>query len=214
MEDTKKETGSLEIIARISVLTIFGLFVIILVNNLIVSYFRLLDLVWMNWTAESKSILNDDQYAPFFFIICGITIFSMIFVYSRYNNYFQKIRKKLFIEEDTETDHGFVRNMLGGVWIGILLLVVAMIITISCMAFTIGTAFSLGIFDQSKLNNSGQFSILPLFVLGVTIVTLAIGEAIKWIDRVLIPNDELSDSEKLKSIINELLAQQSGNEEE
>ena len=82
------------------------------------------------------------------------------------------------------------------------------------MAFTIGTAFSLGIFDESKLNTSGQFSILPLFLLGVTIVTLAISEAIKWIDRVLIPDGEVSESEKLKSIINELLAQHSGNEEE
>ena len=214
LEDTKKEIGFFELIAKMTVLVFFGLFLLILVTLLFNSYFGFLDLVWKNWTGDSNSLLNSNQNTLFAIIVIGITFFSMIFVYSRYNKYFQKIQKKLFIEEAEETEHGFFRNSLATIWIGILLLVVATIITISCMAFTIGTAFSLGIFDESKLNTSGQFSILPLFLLGVTIVTLAISEAIKWIDGVLIPNGELSESEKVKSIINELLAQHSGNEEE
>ena len=172
MEDTKKEIGFLELIAKMTVSVLFVLSLLYFVMIILGSYFVFLDLLWKHWTGESKSMLNDDQFTPFAIVVIGLTIFSMIFVYSRYNKYFQKIQKKLFIEEAEETEHGFFRNNLAVIWIGILLLVVATIITISCMAFTIGTAFSLGIFDESKLNTSGQFSILPLFLLGVTIVPL------------------------------------------
>tara|TARA_Y100001954_G_C15307389_1_gene358985 strand:- start:110 stop:469 length:360 start_codon:yes stop_codon:yes gene_type:complete len=117
-------------------------------------------------------------------------------------------------DNPNKIDHAKYRNPIVMLLLVFVLLTISMLILVSIMAFTIGTAFSLGIFDESKLNNSGQFTILPFFVLGVTIVTLAVSEAIKWIDQFLIPDDDLSEDENLKIIFNEVLTQYLGREEE
>jgi hypothetical protein len=219
LEEPAKETGFFELIFKMGVAIVYFCFIILTIYLMVVSYLGFIDLVWMNWTGESNSLINtqDDELTLFAIIILFVTIFSMFFISHRYSDYLQKFYSKLFIEEEADTkglSHSFFRNPVGGVLVFAGLLTIAMIITISCMAFTIGTAFSLGIFDQSKLSHPSKFSILPFFVLGVTIVTLAISEAIKWVDQTLITEDDLPDSENLKHIINEVLIQYLGREEE
>ena len=217
LEEPAKEIGFLELIFKICVVSVYVCFIFFTFFIMVGSYLIFIDLIWMNWTGESKSMINvqGDEFSLFAGIILIVTIFSMFFISHRYADYLGKFYSKIFIAEDPDKlDHGFFRNLVVSVFVFAGLLIIAMIITISCMAFTIGTAFSLGIFDQSNLNHPSKYSILPFFVLGVTIVTLAISEAIKWVDQILITDDDLSDSENLKSIINEVLTQYLGREEE
>ena len=188
--------------------------IICVVTITLSAYFGSLDLIWRKWTGQSNSFL-DDGYSHFFAITLALTLFSIVFILWRYKPYFKRFIERFFLDDNpNKIDHAKYRNPIVMLLLVFVLLTISMLILVSIMAFTIGTAFSLGIFDESKLNNSGQFTILPFFVLGVTIVTLAVSEAIKWIDQFLIPDDDLSKDENLKIIFNEVLTQYLGREEE
>ena len=196
---------------------IFSFFIVGILSVVIITlsaYFGSLDFIWRKWTGESKPFI-DEGYTHFFGLTLALTFFSILFIISRYKRYFERFTKRFFLEDDpNKFDHAKYRNPLVLMCLFFVLLSISMLILVSIMAFSIGTGFSLGIFDQSRVNNSGQYTILPFFVLGVTIVTLAVSEAIKWIDQFLIPDDDLSEDENLKIIFNEVLTQYLGREEE
>ena len=75
------------------------------------------------------------------------------------------------------------------------------------MAFIVGTAFSLGLFTKPDLSGNESILLVPLFIFGVTFVTLAIGEALKTLDNFLrIESDEALESERIKEIYEILVA--------
>ena len=75
----------------------------------------------------------------------------------------------------------------------VLVALVAGIILLAIIAFIIGTLFSLELNGETDISNNEAFAIVPLFILGVTIVTLTIGEGLKKIDEYIATSLDTSD---------------------
>ena len=82
----------------------------------------------------------------------------------------------------------------------VLVALAAGIILLAIIAFIIGTLFSLELNGETDISNNEAFALVPLFILGVTIVTLTIGEGLKKIDEYVVAASDASSKETTKEI--------------
>ena len=85
------------------------------------------------------------------------------------------------------------------------------LILLSVLAFIVGTGYSLDVFSQPAMGTNESLILLFFFILGVTLVTLMISEALKVIDYYLINESKSElDSQKIDEIYAMLISQSTG----
>ena len=91
------------------------------------------------------------------------------------------------------------------------LLFISLIILLSVIAFVLGTGFSLEVFEKPEMEPQESIMLLFFFILGITFVTLAISEALKLLDKYLIPDSKTEiDSQKIDQIYDLLTTKTTG----
>lgn len=91
---------------------------------------------------------------------------------------------------------------------------ISCLILLSILAFIVGTGYSLDVFSQPTMGTNESLILLFFFIMGVTIVTLAISEALKFLDRHLVDSEPKLDSKKIDEIYAMLISQSAGQVEE
>ncbi|MAZ43445.1 MAG: hypothetical protein CMB19_05910 [Euryarchaeota archaeon] len=91
------------------------------------------------------------------------------------------------------------------------LLFISLIMLLSVIAFILGTGFSLEVFEKPEMELHESIMLLFFFILGITFVTLAISEALKLLDKYLIPDSKTEiDSQKIDEIYDLLTTKTTG----
>ena len=160
------------------------------------TYTQFFYLKFIDWTGGET--LSDGFFE---FILISFTAVVMLLIIKRYQPLIIRFDERFFSEDET------LKNAIIAIWVFFVMLVVSGLILLSCMAFIVGTAFSLGLFTKPDLSGNESILLVPLFIFGVTFVTLAIGEALKTLDNFLrIGSDEALESERIKEIYEILVA--------
>ena len=139
----------------------------------------------------------------FEFVVILVTGVVMIAILSRYRKVIDWFDDRFFTNDDVN-----IKTTSLAVLVFFVLIFVSGLILLSVLAFIIGTGYSLDVFSQPTMSTNESLILLFFFILGVTVVTLAISEALKIIDYYLI-NDSKSelDSKKIDEIYAMLTSQ-------
>ena len=93
-------------------------------------------------------------------------------------------------------------------------LLISGLILLSVLAFIVGTGYSLDVFSQPTMSTNESLILLFFFIMGVTVVTLMISEALKFLDKHLVDSEPKLDSKKIDEIYAMLISQSAGQVEE
>jgi hypothetical protein len=154
--------------------------------------------------ADWSGILVTNSW--FEFVIILLTGIAMIALLIRYKKVINWLDYRFFTNDDLN-----MKTILLAIFIFFVLIFVSGLILLSVLAFIVGTGYSLDVFNQPTMSTNESLLLLFFFILGVTVVTLAISEALKLIDYYLI-NDSKSelDSKKIDDIYAMLISQNTG----
>jgi len=152
------------------------------------------------WSGEQ--ITND--WFEVSLMIIAFTVIGLIMI--RYRTASYRIEEALF------TDNGvtFWKAATAIIMLFVLMFL-SLIILLSVIAFILGTGFSLGMLSQPEMDIDESIMLLFFFILGVTFVTLAISEALKLLDKYLLPDSKTEiDSQKIDEIYDLLITKNTG----
>ena len=142
----------------------------------------------------------------FEFVVILVTGVVMIAILFRYRKVIDWFDDRFFTNDDVN-----IKTTSLAVLVFFVLIFVSGLILLSVLAFIIGTGYSLDVFSQPTMSTNESLILLFFFILGVTVVTLAISEALKIVDYYL-TNDSKSelDSKKIDEIYAMLISQSAG----
>ena len=154
--------------------------------------------------ADWSGILVTNSW--FEFVIILLTGIAMIALLIRYKKVINWLDYRFFTNYDLN-----MKTILLAIFIFFVLIFVSGLILLSVLAFIVGTGYSLDVFNQPIMSTNESLLLLFFFILGVTVVTLAISEALKLIDYYLIHESKSElDSKKIDEIYAMLISQSTG----
>ncbi len=143
-----------------------------------------------------SGIEPDFAIFQFFLLLSSAGIFVLLF--TRYDAKISETASYFGYREESAN----LKNWVLVIMASVLVALVAGIILLAIIAFIIGTLFSLELNGETDISPNETFAIVPLFILGVTIVTLTIGEGLKKIDEYIATNSDTSDKAITQKIDN------------
>lgn len=136
-------------------------------------------------------------------LLTGIVMMALLVRYRKIINWFDD---RFFTNGDVN-----MRTISMAILGFCILIFVSGLILLSVLAFIIGTGYSLDVFNQPMMSTNESLLLLFFFILGVTVVTLAISEALKFLDRYLVVHSEPEfDSKKINEIYEMLISHGAG----
>ena len=145
----------------------------------------------------------------FEFVVILLTGVVMISLFIRYRKVVNWLDDHIFASKEVTTK---VISMAIIVFLAQLL--ITGLILLSVLAFIVGTGYSLDVFSQPTMSTNESLILLFFFIMGVTVVTLMISEALKFLDKHLVDSEPKLDSKKIDEIYAMLISQSAGQAEE
>ena len=112
-------------------------------------------------------------------------------LFARYDAKISEIASYIGYREESDNFKNWILIIIASVLVAL----AAGIILLAIIAFIIGTLFSLELNGETDISNNEAIALVPLFILGVTIVTLTIGEGLKKIDEYIAIASDASNKE-------------------
>ena len=164
-------------------------------------YAEIFKLQIAEWSGEQ--ITND--WFEFTVMMASFTVVGLMMW--RYRAAVNRIDERYFTDDGY---FGFWKAATAIIMIFVLLFI-SLIILLSVIAFILGTGFSLEVFEKPEMEPQESIMLLFFFILGVTFVTLAISEALKLLDKYLIPDSKTEiDPQKINEIYDLLITKTTG----
>lgn len=164
-------------------------------------YTELFKLQIAEWSGEQ--ITND--WFEFTVMMASFTVIGLMMW--RYRTAVNRIDERYFTDDSY---FGFWKAVTAIIMIFVLLFI-SLIILLSVIAFILGTGFSLEVFEKPEMEPQESIMLLFFFILGITFVTLAISEALKLLDKYLIPDSKTEiDPQKINEIYDLLITKTTG----
>ena len=164
-------------------------------------YAEIFKLQIAEWSGEQ--ITND--WFEFTVMMASFTVVGLMMW--RYRAAVNRIDERYFTDDGY---FGFWKAATAIIMIFVLLFI-SLIILLSVIAFVLGTGFSLEVFEKPEMEPQESIMLLFFFILGITFVTLAISEALKLLDKYLIPDSKTEiDSQKINEIYDLLITKTTG----
>jgi len=152
---------------------------------------------------SGKQITND--WFEFTAMMASFTVVGLMMW--RYRTAAERIEERHFADDGDLT----FWKAATAIMMVFVLLFISLIILVSVIAFILGTGFSLEVFDKPEMDTHESIMLLFFFILGVTFVTLAISEALKLLDKYLIPDSKTEiDPQKINEIYDLLITKTTG----
>lgn len=123
------------------------------------------------------------------FLMWFIGTMAMVFSYiimRRYQILFTHV-KIYFLK-----DRGLFARFIFITTYAITVLIIVLFVLISISVFFVGTGVSLGIISETFIEDYSPLFIVPLFVVGITIVTLVLSEGLRYLDDLMQKYESLS----------------------
>ena len=171
-----------------------------------------LSICWTVWLPFCYALFTrwsgiepDFGYFQIILLFSSAGIFLLLF--ARYDAKISEIASYLGYREESDNFKNWILMIIASVLVALS----AGVILLAIMAFIIGTLFSLELNGETDISNNEAIALVPLFILGVTIVTLTVGEGLKKIDKFVAAASDASNKEITQEIndnhsISELIA--------
>ena len=170
---------------------LFGFLLWILVLSIcIAAWLPFCHALFTRWSG----IEPDFGYFQIILLFSSGGVFLLLF--ARYDAKISEIASYFGYREESDSFKNWIVIIIATVLVAL----AAGIILLAVIAFIIGTLFSLELNGETDISNNEAFALVPLFILGVTIVTLTIGEGLKKIDEYVVAASDASNKEITKEI--------------
>ena len=154
---------------------------------------------------SGKSVTNN----WFEFVVILLTGVVMISLLIRYRKVVNWLDDHIFASKEVT-----IKVISMAIIVFLAQLLISGLILLSVLAFIVGTGYSLDVFSQPTMGTNESLILLFFFVMGVTVVTLMISEALKFLDKHLVDSEPKLDSKKIDEIYAMLISQSAGQVEE
>lgn len=136
-------------------------------------------------------------------LLTGVVMISLLIRYRKVINW---LDDRFFTSQEVT-----LKVILLAIIVFLVQILICGLILLSVLAFIIGTGYSLGVFIQPTMGTGESLLLLFFFIMGVTVVTLMISEALKILDKYLVVDSEPKlDSKKIDEIYAMLISQNIG----
>ena len=136
-------------------------------------------------------------------LLTGVVMISLLIRYRKVVNW---LDDRFFTSQEVT-----VKVVLLAIIVFLVQILICGLILLSVLAFIVGTGYSLGVFNQPTMGTGESLLLLFFFIMGVTVVTLMISEALKILDKYLVVDSEPKlDSKKIDEIYAMLISQNIG----
>ena len=186
-EPTKMTKGA------VALTFLFGIYVM----TIWVLYIEFLRTKIVDWSGIQ---VTNNWFEFVVFLLTGVVMISLLFRYRKVINW---LDDRFFTTEEVN-----IKLVSMAILVFFVHVLISGLILLSVLAFIFGTGYSLEVFSQPTMGTNESLLLLFFFILGVTVVTLTISEALKFLDKYLLDDSEPElDSKKINEIYAMLISQ-------